>query len=155
MYACDTSSKTLDGLTKVEQDATIEIGKVLNFKCPDGQVYGDQKYYDKLSCESSGLFTASEAEDKSKCRDAVACTDVPEPPGDKNLDKSASTNLVEYDEAVYKCNSGYTTDQGPDWEFKLTCQTGGAFPSSPAWPTCQVGCKSQKGAIGGRNLGGP
>ena len=122
IFACDTSSQTsfetTTGLARVEQDALIDIGKTLSFKCPDKKVYDSAKYFEKI-CDQNGQFKDSgDAADAAKCRVAKKC-DNQTIPADKNLIlKDAAAEVLEFDEAVYKCNADYATDKGLDSEYR-------------------------------------
>ena len=79
------------------------------------------------------------------CRPPEDCeTDLPIPEGSSKLQNSASTNVKEFDFAIYTCEETFTLE-GVDFEnvennkFKVECLKDGVYPhpQNISWPTCK------------------
>ena len=106
-----------------------------------GQVVTNLGKTFSVPCKSDGSVTLPTP--APTCKVPVSCPTPPTPPTSSKLNASASSNVAEYDSAIYTCINGYTlanvTASGvANNQFSLTCGTGGTFPTSPTWPTCQL-----------------
>lgn len=117
-------------------DATGDtpVADEISYHCTATTQVTDEGKTKSVLCQPDGTFNVPTT--WPTCRDAVACTDsIPAPPGESNLDASASTVTNEFDVATYACKANHQQANGAA-DFMLTCGLAGTFPASPAWPTC-------------------
>ena len=132
MQKC-TTIPPLSGFSPLTSDP-VKVGEKVNYRCSEsGNVYDTNKYA-VATCADTGDISLPTV-DGTKCREPKSCKDTPEPPAESNLDKSESTDLKEYDEAVFKCKDGFVLESGQD--FKVKCETDGNFPETVSWPSCK------------------
>ena len=114
-----------------------EFGQHIEYKCSKpGQNTNDGLTY-KLRCRTDGRF-------QNKlwlpCRPRKLCVKPPPRPATgSGLDFSNSSQVEEFDYAVYACKQkGFVVPHTPDGLFRTICQKGANFKQTIAikWPTC-------------------
>ena len=89
-----------------------------------------------LQCLSDGSFV--DHSNWPPCRDPLDCSDpIPTPDSTSKLESSLSTDLKEFDQAIFACPSGLNLAHGPS-QFSLTCGLNGQFPVVNSWPECKI-----------------
>ena len=140
---CQVSScKKLPSISNFAKVSTapISVGDYALYKCVStGWVTDDGEQY-KLRCNEDGSFDTNV--DWKTCRPRTDCDDDPPIPSETtHLSPSASTDLKEFESAVYECEDTFTLE-GVDFEnvennqFKVQCGLGGNFSNSVNWPNC-------------------
>ena len=73
-----------------------------------------------------------------ECRDPVDCNDpIPTPDSTSKLQPSTSSDLKEFDAAIFDCQDSTLALPNGESKFALTCGLNGVFPLMDSWPKCK------------------
>ena len=61
---------------------------------------------------------------------------------DTNLNVATNSPTLEFEDAIYHCQSGYAIQYSAATEFKLACGIGGTYSETPSWDICYPLCTS-------------
>ena len=139
---CDTLPT--DENFKTSAQPPILVGNQINFECSTANHVHDTGKYVIATCQDDGTFKLSTDDAWPTCRPAIECSDTPPtPPDSSNLQSASNTPQLEFDEAIYPCQSGHAIAVSGDTKFKLACSgINGTYPtmSDSDWGTCLPKC---------------